>query len=100
MIGWLFSLLVLLGGICWVYSARDLFVKGFRSYLWPCTTGRVIDQEDRSFFGVGITGMAGTGVGLVQYRETGHIYEYEVGLSRYVGGLYCFGVHLDKSVAH
>ena len=59
----------------------------------------MIDREDRSFFAPGLVGSAATGVGLVHYRETGYIYEYEVGLTRYVGGLYCFGVYLDKSVA-
>ena len=99
MIAWIVPLLVLVGGICWVYSARDLFVDGFRSYSWPHTSGRIIDQEDRSFFGPGLVGTARTGVGLVQYRETGYFYEYEVGLTRYVGGLYCFGAHIDKALA-
>ena len=36
---------------------------------------------------------------MVHYRETGYFYEYQVGLTRHVGGLYCFGVCLDKSVA-
>jgi hypothetical protein len=99
MLVWFVPLVMFAAGLYWVYSQRDLFRNGVRTYFWRETTGRVIDEEDRSFFVPGIVGTAGTGVGLVQYRETGYFYEYQVGLNRYVGDLFCFGVHLDKSLA-
>jgi hypothetical protein len=95
----LIPLLLLPLGLWWMYSQRDLFRDGLRSYFWPRTKGRIIDKEDRSFVVPGICGTAGTGIGLAEYRETGYFYEYEIGLTRYVGDTYCFGVHLDKALA-
>jgi hypothetical protein len=97
---WLVPLLLLLGGVCWVYCERTLFVQGLRSLRWQRTKGRIIDQEDRSFLVPGIVGSAGTGIGLVQYLETGYYFEFQVGMTRYVNDTYCFGVHLDKAVGH
>lgn len=97
--GWWFPLFVLAIGLIWVYSEKSLFFQGLRSLRWHRTKGRIIDSEDRSFFVPGIVGSAGTGVGLVRYPETGYYYEYQVGMTRYVNDTYCFGVHLDKSVA-
>jgi hypothetical protein len=99
MVAGLIPLLLIPLGLWWMLSQRDLFQDGLRSYFWPQAKGRIIDREDRSFFGPGLVGGTATGVGLVEYRETGYFYEYEVGLTRYVGDMYCFGVHLDKALA-
>src|SRR5438552_2714912 len=96
---WLAPVLTLILGFWWMYSERTLIRDGLRSYRWQRTKGRIIDREDRSFLVPGIVGSAGTGIGLVEYRETGYYFEYQVGMTRYVNNLYCFGVHLDKSVA-
>jgi len=82
-----------------MYSERRLILDGLRSYSWHRAKGRIIDREDRSFFIPGIVGSAATGVGLVEYREAGYYYEYQVGMKRYVNDVYCFGVHIDKEVA-
>ena len=99
MVAGLIPLLLIPLGLWWMLSQRDLFQDGLRSYFWSQAKGRIIDREDRSFLGPGLVGTGGTGVGLVEYRETGHFYEYEVGSTRYVGDRYCFGVYLDKALA-
>ena len=96
---WLVPALSLLLGLWWMYSERSLILDGLRSYGWQCAKGRIIDREDRSFLIPGIVGSAATGVGLVEYRETGYYFEYQVGMTRFVNDVYCFGVHLDKAIA-
>jgi hypothetical protein len=98
-VAWLVPLFLLVVGLCWVYSQRGLFLQGLRSLRWHRTNGRIIDREDRSFSVPGLVGFAATGVGLAKYRETGHYFEYEVGMTRYVNDMHSFGVHLDKATA-
>jgi hypothetical protein len=96
---WWFPAAVVIVGLIWVASERTLWVEGLRSLGWPRAKGRIIDSEDRSFLGPGLVGSAATGVGVVKYPETAYYYEYQVGMSRYINDLYCFGVYLDKSAA-
>jgi len=96
---WILSALLLLFGLWVTYGSRDLLLNGLRSYWWPKTKGKIIKAEDQSFFGPGLAGSAATEVVSVRYPETGYYYEYQVGLTRYTGDTYCFGVHIDKEPA-
>lgn len=100
MIRWLIPALILVIGLWWSYGNRKLIRDGILSYKWRTTKGRIIDKEDRSFLIPGFGGgSAGIATSECEYRETGYFYEYVVGMTRYVGDTYCFGVQIDKELA-
>src|SRR4051812_34610984 len=96
MLLWIIPYSFLLLGLYWMYSERDLFRDGLRSYRWRRTKGQIIDSEDCSFLVPGVVGIAGTGIGLVEYSEPTYLYLYQVGQTDYLGDTCCFGVHIDK----
>jgi hypothetical protein len=94
---WIISTVSLILGLLWMYSERDLIWNGLHSYRWQHCKGRIIGTEDFSFLMPAIVGSSAAGVGVVEHHQRGYLYEYQVGLTRYVNDTYCFGVELDEA---
>jgi len=92
-------ILGLAGFGAWVlYDARDLIRLGLSSYRWARTEGMIVDSHDDSFTIPGIN-QTNTGVVPVEYKETAHIYEYQVDGRTYRCGTYCFGGWSERAQA-
>ena len=81
-----------------LYASRDFIRLGLASYRWPKTTGTIVNKYDTSFTIPGV-GMNNTTVGMVECRETTHVYEYEVWGKIYRCHTYCFGAYAETSMA-
>lgn len=87
-------------GIWLLYGARDLIRLGLSSYRWASTEGTIVDSHDDSFTISGIGGTSGSSVDVpVEYKETAHIYEYQVDGRLYRCSTYCFGGWAERAGA-
>ena len=87
----IFTALVICG-VWLLYSSRELIRLGLSSYRWAITEGTIVDSHDDSFTISGIGGTSGSSVDVpVEYKETAHIYEYQVEGRTYRCSNYCFG---------
>ncbi len=84
-------------GLLVLYSERKLIRQAICSYKWRTTEATVVDSADASFTTPGID--RNTSVGSVAYRETAHIFEYEVAGRVYRTTTYCFGAHVEQASA-
>jgi hypothetical protein len=85
-------------GIWLLYLSRDLIRFGLASYKWPSTEGMIVDSSDDSFTTAGINN-TNSGIVPVEYKETRHLYEYNVGGRVYRADVFCFGGHADRAGA-
>ena len=89
----------LVGFGAWLlYDSRGLIRLGLSSYRWARTEGTIIDSFDDSFSIPGID-RTSTGIVPVQYKETAHVYEYQVDGRTHRCSTYCFGGWSDRAEA-
>lgn len=89
----------LLGIGAWLLcDARNLIRLGLSSYKWASTEGTIVDSHDDSFTIPGID-RTSTGIISVEYKETAHVYVYEVSGRTYRCSTFCFGGWAETSTA-
>jgi len=85
-------------GLWLLYDSRELIRLGLSSYKWANTEGMIVDSHDDSFTIDGID-RTGTGIVPVEYKETAHVYEYQVEGRTYRCSTYCFGGYTERATA-
>lgn len=87
-------------GVWFLYGARDFIQLGLSSYRWASTEGAIVDSHDDSFTISGIGGTSGSSLDVpVEYKETAHVYEYQVGGRTYRCSTFCFGGWSERAGA-
>jgi len=85
-------------GFCVLWTSRNLIRQALASYKWLSTEGVIVDSLDDSFATPGLN-RTNSGIVDVTYKETAHVFEYQVDGHTYRSSTYCFGAYAERAEA-